>query len=77
MEQHQRREGRFAPVDSWPRAAARAVIPRRILARVRRLVPRRPRPASPGDPIVAAASRIDRTELDLCETFVVVVTAPS
>lgn len=69
--------GRFAPDRSPVPRGVRALVPRPVVAAVRKLVPRRPRPIPPGDPDLADACRIEARDIDVCETFVVIVSAPA
>jgi SAM-dependent methyltransferase len=69
--------GRFTPVRSPVPRAVRALVPRAVVGAIRRVVPRKPRPVSPSDPDLADACRIEAHDLDVCETFVVIVSTPA
>ncbi len=69
--------GRFAPPRSPIPRALRPLVPRPLVAAVRRFVPRRPRPVSPADPDLLDACRIGTHDIETCETFVVVATTPT
>ncbi len=77
IEHFRLRRGRFAPARSPLPGPIRALIPTRVAAAARRIVPRRPRPVSPTAPDLAEACRIGTRDVDVCETFVVVVTMPA
>jgi len=77
IEHFRHRRGRFAQEDSAWRKVVRALLPHLVIAAIRKVVPRRPRPVSPEDPVVREASTIDQTNVDLCDTFVIVVEKPA
>jgi SAM-dependent methyltransferase len=74
IEHFRLRRGRFTPVRSLVPAAVRTLLPRPLLDAVRRAVPRAPRPLLSSDPDLLEACRIVADGVDVCETFIVMLT---
>jgi 2-polyprenyl-3-methyl-5-hydroxy-6-metoxy-1,4-benzoquinol methylase len=74
MRHYHRQLGRFRPYDTTLRKIIRRLVPPLIIRSARKLKRDRPTVMQPDDPILRDATEISAANVDVCDTFIVVVT---